>query len=183
MRTTIQFLVCAFVASFAITTSAHEDSTTLGSGFGIGYQIQQYQQDFGISLTTTSPLVGSDIQLGLRLRGGMMFFELAQDSSTKRPRYFNAQLGVVGYSKALAEGIRLYGEGGAIMLFPSETFSSASSEIGAYALFGFEFYMSENLCYLLEVGGVGIGATADKIPLKPIYSNGLSLAAGVRYVF
>ena len=112
-----------------------------------------------------------------------MFHEVVRDTETVRPRYFNAQLGIAGYSLALARGVKLYGELGAIMMFPSEDFSTKSSEIGAYGLFGFEFFMSEHICYLIEIGGVGVGATADKLPGKPVYSNGITLAAGVRYNF
>ena len=34
--------------------------------------------------------------------------------------------------------------------------------------------------YFIEIGGIGTGATADKVANKPIYSNGLMLSTGFR---
>jgi hypothetical protein len=34
--------------------------------------------------------------------------------------------------------------------------------------------------YFIELGGIGVGANADKVPGKPIYSNGFLISVGVR---
>ncbi|MEO0332135.1 MAG: hypothetical protein AAF223_10680, partial [Bacteroidota bacterium] len=78
---------------------------------------------------------------------------------------------------------RLYGEGGIILLLPSDTFSAERTELGGYGLFGFEFYLKNNANYFIEIGGVGTGAQADKVPNKPIYSNGLLISTGFRMQF
>ena len=67
-----------------------------------------------------------------------------------------------------------------IGLFPSDTFSSKSFELGGYGLFGFEFYMAPRNNFFIEIGGVGIGARTGNIVNEPIYSNGLIIAAGFR---
>jgi hypothetical protein len=89
-------------------------------------------------------------------------------------------IGVVGQ---VGDNIRLYGEGGIIGLFPSDEFSSEDFVIGGYGLFGYEFYMNSWSNYFIEIGGVGTGATADKIENKPIYSTGLVISTGFRVQF
>ena len=53
--------------------------------------------------------------------------------------------------------------------------------LGGYGLLGFEFYPHRKGCYFIELGGVGTGATADKIPSSPIYSNGFLISTGIRF--
>ena len=65
-------------------------------------------------------------------------------------------------------------------LIPSNEFSSNQFEYGGYGLFGFEFFMNKCCNYFIEIGGVGTGATANKIVLQPIYSNGLLISSGFR---
>jgi hypothetical protein len=79
--------------------------------------------------------------------------------------------------------MRLYGEGGVIVLFPSSEFSSESEVLGGYGLFGFEFFFSHQSNYFIEIGGIGTGAVADKASGKPIYSNGLLINVGLRHHF
>lgn len=52
-----------------------------------------------------------------------------------------------------------------------------------YGLFGFEFFISQNFNYHIEIGGVGTGATEDKIRNKRVYSNGLLINTGFRIYF
>jgi len=67
-------------------------------------------------------------------------------------------------------------------LIPNGIFSSASSQAGGYGLFGFEFKPIDAFGFYLEVGGLGTGAKADKLPTKPIYSNGFLTNVGFRIV-
>ena len=43
--------------------------------------------------------------------------------------------------------------------------------------------MDKSSNYFIEIGGVGSGATADKVVGNPIYANGLMINVGYRYVF
>ena len=76
--------------------------------------------------------------------------------------------------------IKIYGEGGMIMLLPSDKFSSEDFVIGGYGIFGIEFFMSRFSDYFLEIGYVSTGAIEDKIVTQPYYSNGLIISTGFR---
>lgn len=166
--------------SFLICTQAQEK--TMSTNFGMGFHLNQYQNDFGIGLNITSPFFIKE-SIAIRVRGNFMFNEHVQDSSTTWSPYSNFTAGVVGVGGKIGEFIRLYGEGGVIFIIPSSEFSSSNLEIGGYGLFGFEFYMAEKHAYYIEIGGAGTGAVADKVENKPIYSNGLIISVGYRLNF
>src|SRR6478736_1639108 len=147
----------------------------LKNGLAIGYQLAQYQNDFGFGLNFTSPFYFGQ-NVGFRLKSNVMFLQHIDASGfTTWTPYANVSLGMIGIGGMVSENIRLYGEGGLLVLFPSARFSSQSAQVGGYGLFGFEFFLSKGFNYFIEIGGVGIGALADKVPHQPIYSNGLSV--------
>lgn len=118
----------------------------------------------------------------------MQFLQhLNSDNETTWSPYGSYQLGFVAVGGAAGGFARFYAEGGILLITPSSEFSSSSTEIGGYGLFGFEFFMGSApdvpVSYFIEPGGIGTGATADKVPGKPIYSNGFSISVGVRGYF
>ena len=157
---------------------AQSDSVNTGHGFG--FQLSQYQQDFGFGLQYASPLMFQGI--GLRAKANFMFNQHLIDSVTTWSPYSNLSLGIVGIGGMVGKSIRIYGEGGLLLILPSRNFSSQSSTWGGYGLFGFEFFNFRSFNYFIEIGGVGTGAIADKVPGKPIYSNGLSISVGFRVI-
>jgi hypothetical protein len=169
-----------FIFTLAIATLAQDD--IISNKFSAGFHLSQYKDDFGFGLNLTSPYIAKN-NLAFRLRGNIMFFEHIKDEETTWTPYSNLSIGIIGVGGKVGDFIRLYGEGGAILLFPSEEFSSESMVFGGYGLFGFEFYMNYSFNYFIEIGGIGSGATADKIDNKPIYSNGLSISTGFRAHF
>ncbi len=169
-------LVLIFV--FCINTMKAQE-TPIHRGLGLGFQLSQYQRDFGVGLNFTSPYFAKE-KIAVRLKGNLMFNENVQNSITKWTPYTNISVGLFGATGKVGEFIRLYGEGGVIGLIPSNEFSSKQFEFGGYGLFGFEFFMNKSCNYFIEIGGVGTGATEDKIVLQPIYSNGLLISSGFR---
>jgi len=159
---------------------AQDEDRAINNGFGFGMQLSQIQKDFGIGLNLTSPTFANN-RIAVRLRGNFMFNENIQDLETTWTSYSHLSLGLVGISGYIGNQIRLYGEGGVIGLFPSEEFSAEDLVLGGYGLFGFEFFMQKNFNYFIEIGGVGSGASADRIAFDPIYSNGLSISVGFRF--
>lgn len=156
---------------------------SLNKNFGIGAQVGQLQNDFGIGLNLTTPYFANQ-KMAVRIKGNLMWNEhLNSSSETTWTSYSNASLGIVQSVGEINNFLRVYGEGGAIFLFPSDEFSSKSIQFGGYGLFGFEFFFDPHVNYFLEAGGVGTGAKADKIPGKPIYSNGFIINVGVRAQF
>ena len=165
MKKTILILVIVFVAGF----SGNAQEGAFGKKTEIGFQIAQYQNDFGIGVNLSSPYFAKK-RLAVRLRGNLVWNQhLNSESVTVWSPYSNLSLGIVGVAREIGDFLRLYGEGGMIILFPSGDFSTKSFQNGGYGLFGFEFFMDRNSNYYIEIGGIGTGAVADKIAGKPIY--------------
>ena len=172
-------ITLSIIALVAFITTVNAQENPINKGWGFGFQLNQYQRDFGMGLTATSPFFVHDA-IALRARGNFMFYEHPENGTTKWTAYSNVSLGVVGVAGYIGNFMRLYGEGGVIALFPSDDFSSESFQIGGYGLFGFEFFMTHMTNYFVEIGGVGTGAVADKVENEPIYSNGLLISTGFR---
>ena len=152
--------------------------------FNFGFQLNNFQNDFGIGLQLTSPYFAHGY-IAIRGRANFQFNQhLNENNETTWTPYGSYQLGVVGVGGMVGGFIRLYGEGGVLIITPSSDFSSSNVEVGGYGLFGFEFFMGSDpfvpVSYFVELGGLGSGATADKVPGKPIYSNGFLISVGVR---
>ena len=174
MKKLILISLLAFL-SFGVTVGQNEQ---ISHKFGVGFQLNQYQKDFGLGINITSPYFAGH-NVALRLRGNYMFFEHVNNGETIWTPYSNISLGILGGS-IVGDFMRLYGEGGIVCILPSSEFSSESFVIGGYGIFGFEFYIIENLNYFIEMGGIGTGAKADKVTNKPIYSSGFMISTGIR---
>lgn len=150
-------------------------------GFAFGFHLNEYQNDFGFGLNITSPLMFHDA-FGIRLRSSLMFNQNPINGESTWMPYGNITLGFMGVGAQVSDHFRLYGEGGLVCILPNADFSSQSQVFGGYGLFGFEFYFARMGNYFIEIGGMGTGAKADKIPTSPIYSNGMSISTGFRFV-
>lgn len=156
---------------------------SLNKAFGIGGQVGQHQKDFGIGLNMTSPYFANG-KMAVRLKGNLIWNEHPNGNSEATwTSYSNFSLGFVQSVGEINNFVRIYGEGGAILLFPSSEFSSKTIQFGGYGLFGFEFFLDKHVNYFIEAGGVGTGAKADKIEGNPIYSNGFLINVGIRTQF
>ncbi|WP_439132332.1 hypothetical protein [Polaribacter sp.] len=165
------------------TGTCAQERKEINSNWGLGFHLKQNQRDFGLGVNFTSPFFAQK-QVALRVRANLLFNEhLKNVNTTTWTPYSSMSLGVLGVAGNIGEFIRLYGEGGVTMLLPSNKFSSESTVFGGYGLFGFEFFMDKSSNYFIEIGGVGTGATADKVVGNPIYANGLLIHVGFRYVF
>lgn len=179
MKVTRKQIASTFAFFFFLLTTAIAQETPLNNGLGFGFQLNQYQRDFGAGLNLTTPYFANE-RVAVRLRGNVLFHEHLEDASTTWTPYANASVGVIGVVGYVGD-IRLYSEGGLIGLFPSDAFSSEGSHFGGYGLFGFEFFFNNRGNYFIEIGGVGTGAKADKVPGKPVFSNGLVIGTGFRF--
>jgi hypothetical protein len=183
MRTIIFILsIILGMHGIANTQNKKNNKESISSKMGIGFNLSEYQNNFGLGLHITSPYFVYN-RIAIRLKGNLMYNEYVKDQKTKWEPYSNLSLGIVGVGGEIKNNMRIYGEGGPVFLFPSNDFSSEEFVFGGYGLFGFEFYMSPSFNYHIEIGGVGTGATADKIKNKPFYSNGLLINTGFRIQF
>ncbi len=177
-RMNIKFLTVIGLFLSSMFCTAQE--SVLSKNLGFGFQIGQYQNNFGLGINATSPYFLKQ-KIAIRVRGNVMWNEHLLNKEMTWTPYGNLSVGVVSVAGEIADFVRLYGEGGLLLLFPNADFSSESLEIGGYGLFGFEFFFFPKGNYFIEIGGVGTGATADKVPTRPIYSNGLLINAGFRF--
>jgi hypothetical protein len=166
---------CLFTSNLTI-------AQTISDKPQIGFQISQYQKDFGIGLHVISPYFMRKT-VALKAGTNIQWFEHSKGTETTWTTYQNIQLGMRGRSHEVTHNISIYGEGGAFFILPNSDFSSESLNFGGYGLFGFEFKICPTFGYFIELGGVGSGAAADKIAGKPIYSNGLFTNVGLRIAF
>lgn len=178
----IILIICILMGGITSGTYAQK-TEAINTNWGIGFHIKQNQRDFGLGINLTSPYFAKK-QVALRVRANLLFNEhLKNTNTTTWTPYSSMSIGVLGVAGKIGEFIRLYGEGGTTLLLPSSKFSSESIVFGGYGLFGFEFFMDKSSNYFIEIGGVGSGATADKVVGNPIYANGLMINVGYRYVF
>ncbi len=176
------FLLSAMLILLSGASFAQDgfENRHMNKGIGFGFQVNEYAQDFGFGFNITSPYFFND-KVAARLRFNRMYNESLLDSAYNWYPYYNASLGVVGVGGAVGESVRIYGEGGFLLIKPNADLSDENYVFGGYGLFGFEFFSTGGFNYFLEVGGVGTGAVADKVPADPIYSNGLTVRAGFRF--
>lgn len=175
----IKYFICSLLSLTALSGVRAQEGP-IHTGFGFGYQLVNYQQDFGFGLQFTSPCFANQ-SLAIRLKGNLMYNQNVVNGQSTWMPYSNVSLGMIGMAGKIGDFIRLYGEGGVVVLLPNSRFSSDDTEIGGYGLFGFEFFFYKAGNYFIEIGGIGTGASADKIAGSPIYSNGMTLSTGFRF--
>jgi len=182
-KTIFIFAIFLAIASYSM---AQGGRTPAKNHIGIGGNLNNFQNDFGLGVNVTSPYFFQGAT-AFRVHANYMWLQHTKidGSSTVWTPYYSFQFGTIGGAAIIANFLRLYGEGGLILLLPNKDFSSNSTEIGGYGVFGFEFFMSQSpqsfISYFIELGGMGTGAKADKAPGKPVYSNGFSVSVGFRF--
>lgn len=165
----------------------HEEASnnftpTFPNKFEFAFTLSQYQKDFGAGLSIRSPYFFRGA-IAIRVGANIQWFENFNGTETIFTSYQNIRLGTRGRSFTVTDHISVYGEGGVLMILPNKAFSSENLVMGGYGVFGFDFYVSQQFAYYIELGGVGTGATADKSPGKPIYSNGFLTNVGCKLAF
>ena len=146
----------------------------------VGCNINSYGGNFGVGINVTSPLFLHGYAAVRASENYQWLDHLDAAGNHTWTGYHVLKLGAVGIGGTLHDIIRLYGEGGVTAVLPDASMSKESAVIGGYGLFGFEFMVRHNLAYFIELGGIGTGATAEKLPQKPIYTNGFMASAGLR---
>jgi len=156
---------------------------TKANHFAIGYNINDFGHDFGLGLNFTSPYFAKK-RVAVKVSENFQWLNhIGTDGKYIWTGYHNIRVGMVSGGFMINHAIRLYGEGGvAFLISPSELTATAVYS-GGYGLFGFEFFAStpkNNFSYFIELGGIGTGATAEKLPGSPMYSNGFMSSVGFR---
>lgn len=171
MKKVILITTISFV--FSLTAFGQNPKDKLG----LGFSVNQFQNDFGIGLNVISPyFVNSSIAATISVN--LQWLQHSNQNTTTWTPYQNIQIGIQGRSFIIDDKIFIYGEGGLITILPNNVFSSKNYVLGGYGAFGFGFKIKPNYGFFIELGGVGTGATADKVKASPIYYNGFLIKVG-----
>jgi len=156
------------------------------TGFGLGMAIHRFQDDFGAGLVVASPTFAKDM-FRFTLGGGIAFFphgvKLGPPPTEEWVMYEHARLLLEVGRRMESAPIRLYAFGGPqVLVVPSDLRADAFA-IGGIGGFGFEFFFTDSgvgQSFFIELGGVGTGVTADKLPGAPSFHNGFVATVGFR---
>ncbi len=166
-------VVLLSMAFFGAGAKERSNSLSIGSG------LINADGDFGFQGTITSPWFKNSAAF----RIGTFILFRGEDSWIP---YYGFKAGFLGGSFMVNDDIRLYGEGGVVLLFPSSHFDNDPFVFGGYGHFGFEFFpegRNSNFSEYIELGSNGIAARAENIPGSPVYMNGFASTVGLRYYF
>lgn len=149
--------------------------------FGMGITINQSALDYGFGLQVTSPQLAGSFQI--RLSGNIqgVIGTNRADAQNSLYGYGMLRLGVVGKPSLVIDDIRIYAEGGPLMLINNSQVTSKKIGIGGYGMFGMEYQMSAPFWVFLEGGGIGTGAKGEKLIGSPSYETGLFFGMGLRF--
>lgn len=162
--------------------AGHSQESLVRNSVGMGFHLNQYQQDFGMGLQLTSPYFLQK-RLAVRNRFNVMFHDHRIPGGSKWTPYVSNSIGFVNTAAVVKDFLRLYGEGGFLFLFPADDFSAKDVQFGGYGLFGFEFNFGGGAAYFIELGGIGTGARAELTAEREFYSNGFMIGTGFRRQF
>jgi hypothetical protein len=153
-------LLTSNLANAQIICATCDSAQTISNKLEIGFNMSQYQKDFGVGIHFISPYF---IKKNVAIRAGtnIQWLENFNGTETTVTTYQNIQLGIRGRRVMVTHNISIYGEGGSFIILPNSDFSSQGSVFGGYGLFGFEFKIVPRFGYFIELGGVSTGATAD----------------------
>lgn len=180
----LTFCIVLVTSAVSMTASADDELFDKASHLSTGFLIGDVDGDLSLGVQATSPYILAN-RLAFRLSGNLLFFSGIPEGETtfSEMPYFTGRFGVVGVAGTLFKAIRIYAEGGVVVLVPNSDFSD-TTELGGYGAFGFELFMSSQkatpVSYFLELGTQGMSARAEKIAGEPNYGYGMLINAGFR---
>jgi hypothetical protein len=167
------------IALACLYGSGSAQTKELSRNWALGYQMGKFQEDFSLGVNVTSPYFSKG-WLALRLRANVAWHEhINENGNEDWTEYSNVSIGLVSRAADLGGFVRLYGEGGLLLLVPNGSIDSDTVVPTGYGFFGFEFFSHERFNYFLEAGGGG-GSVADKLVTNNIYANGFIIQTGFR---
>lgn len=174
-------LLFAAIATLSVTASAQEAAVVdKKNHIAVGMNINSFGGDFGLGINVTSPTF-FDNHMAVKVSGNYQWLDhIDAGGDHTWTGYTLFRAGLMGVNMSLSEVIELYGEGGLALALTDNSLSTESSTMGGYGLFGFEFFMPANMSYFIELGGMGLGAKADKVATSPLIANGFMASVGFR---
>jgi hypothetical protein len=158
-------------------------------GVAVGFALHRFQDDFGVGLVAASPTFLRWLRVSAR--GGVAWYPhaVSSDGTSSWEAFYYGNLAVESGPPFLAGtggAVRPYGFGGPIVVVPPSALSTASVALGGVGGFGLEARFGGGpagegpVTYFFELGGIGTGAIANKLPTRDSLASGFFLAAGIR---
>lgn len=164
-------------------------SASRNDGLALGFAVHRFQDDFGLGAVVASPSF-LDGLMRIAAGGGVAWYPhaLNDEGFEAWKGYGHARLVLEAGARVPGTPLRLYGFGGATTLFAPNGLSSKTVHVGGIGGFGFEFRfknltrgVDSPVSYFVELGGIGTGARANRLPAHPIFANGFLITAGMRF--
>jgi hypothetical protein len=175
----VSLVAAVFSATGAGAQTPGEPSSNVGSA--IGMSVQRLQDTFALSGSWSSPAFFND-RARITTSGGVAWYPFATNGSGDQDwaPFGHWRLVLESGHRVGRAPLRLYGFGGAMLLFRSERLSDEVLAVAGIGGFGFEFFTPSNttsapVSYFIEIGGVGSGARATKLfgaPDSPEWLHG-----------
>jgi hypothetical protein len=189
---TIYFALAFILFSSGSHAWAAEESTSTelshlsgsANNFAVGFDIDSFSNNFGGGITLVSPHFLND-RLHVQASGGVAWVQGIKNGSSQTDwaPYGIFKVGIYGGNFIQDLPIRVYGGGGAVILAFNGSVDSTGVTVGGFGVAGVEFFVDKRRAEALfiEVGGMGTGASADKLQGSPIYANGFTASFGYKF--
>lgn len=172
-------VIVGFLILMSAGTQAQEREL---SNLSFGFQLQQIQNDFGFGVHLLSPSFGA-FRVKTSYNYSWFIHENTEQASVWT-EYSNFNFGT-RYQNLVSNNVNLYFELGSQLILNQEDVSSEKMNFGAYGLFGFEFFLTDesvgNMSYFFELGATGNNSRADMTISRPKIANGFTTSVGFRF--
>jgi len=174
-------LTLCFAPLLAGAQESAPTSVAPGAGtLSVGFHLVDRSGSFGLGGEVTSRYFLWE-RVAVRVRGELLWDRVDWNL------FYAAKAGLLGVAGHIGDGIRLYGEGGVLLAFPTSELSTQDIVFGGYGHFGFEFLVQpfnrSCVSYLIELGSSGLSLRADQLAGSPYLLSGFAVTTGLRYYF
>lgn len=177
-------LIVSFLFSALAFAEPESPIVDYSSRFSFGLDIDSFANNYGIGISLGSPAFADDT-MHVQLSANVAWAEgVANGYSTDSWNSYGLfRVGLYGGHFISNLPIRIYGGFGFAMTALAPSLSTSNVGLGGYGLSGVEFFLNptRSRAFTIELGGMGTGATADKMAASPSYANGFTIAWGYKY--
>ncbi|MBN1518895.1 MAG: hypothetical protein JW923_02255 [Spirochaetales bacterium] len=154
------------------------------NGLSLGTQLGAWSGSLVFGGGIQSPLVFN--AAAVRAEGMLVLSPVIDGGAEILAPYPAFRVGLAGFAPLAAGVVRLYGVGGVVVAIPHASLSAKAYALGGWGAFGFEFFLplgndDSGLCYWIELGTNGSGATSEEQTPSTLYLNGFSCQVGMRW--
>lgn len=175
------FILFLLFSAFSTHVFAQKKELNYRTGWIIGYQLNEFGDDFGVGLTLLSPQMYKRFHINVSYDYQYLRYQTIIEEDWKP--YQQLRLGFITKSPLIKGKLDVYGGGGLLVGFLPNSMDSEKVRFGGSGTFGFSLYWYEGFTYFFEMGGTGGLGSASKLNGKPLIGNGLYKSVGFRVHF